>query len=233
MLARLCRSGGPMTWAKLDDALHDSTAYNGLSAHALALWTRMQSRMAAQLSDGVLTTDDFDRLDLSRPKDERSVQPWPGIVSELVERGHLVPDGDDRWLDPGWLTRNPSKTEVELQRRWDVLRQQIRFAKDDETRKQLRDIEAQVKGDLYAARSSRKGGHSLVKSQVNSLSPVPSRPKGRGRDAAPTDAGASSGARVDMCTDCNRELPVAGYIDGDTSLPLCAKCLKKTLKVAE
>jgi hypothetical protein len=143
-----------MSWAALDDSWDDCPEFNGMSADAVALFFRSQARMARLLTDGHLTVADFERLDLSRSHAERRRAPWRRLVRELVKQGlwSVEPGG---WRDTGWLARNPSRLEVQLQKKWNVLRQQIRFAKDGRETA-LREAEAMVKQELWAARRKRK-----------------------------------------------------------------------------
>ena len=48
-----------MAWWKGEDSWDDCPDFNGMSAHAVALFFRDQSRMARQMTDGVLTTEDL------------------------------------------------------------------------------------------------------------------------------------------------------------------------------
>lgn len=145
-----------MVWAKLEDSWDDCEAFNDLSADAVALFFRSQARMGRLLIDGRLTNADLERLDLSRPGSERRRAPWEQLIEELVGRGIFAVEGE-AWRDVGWLARNRSRMEVALQRRWDTLRQQIRFAKGNPDReRELEELEDVVKHQLWAARAARK-----------------------------------------------------------------------------
>lgn len=116
-----------MPWWKGDDNWDDCEQFNNLSADALALFTRAQSRMGRLMSDGVLTERDLDVLDQSRTPEERTRAPWRALMHELAGR-HLFVVERVHWLDPGWLDRNPSREEVEAKRAQDAIRQRLRYA---------------------------------------------------------------------------------------------------------
>lgn len=107
----------------------------------------------------------------------------PKVIAELVGAGLWTEHADGvTILD--FLEHQPSAEEVSLQRRWDVLRQQIRFAKGpDRVAKQadLRREADAVRDELQAARNRRKALYSQPNSLVIHSAPlrpvpVPSRP---------------------------------------------------------
>lgn len=192
-----------VSWARLDDRLHDSKEFNGLSDGAMALWVRLQSRVAAIESDGTITQSDLDRVDMSRAIEDRQRVPITDIVAELVSRKLLAVSGDE-WLDPGWLRRNPSADETELNRQWGNLRVQksrARARKDHELEAAVDEQIEAVKDSMFAARGRRETRHGRsmgkhvstpvttredipdTRSETSSVQrPDPSRPKeGRGK----------------------------------------------------
>lgn len=99
----------------------------------------------------------------------------PRVVQELVTAGLWQPT-DDGWLLIDFMAAQLSAEEVQLQRQWDVKRQQIRFAKTAEERQERRAESDAIRDALHAARERRKDGNSQPVSLVNSLRPVPLRP---------------------------------------------------------
>lgn len=189
-----------MSWAKLDDRLHDSPDFNGLSDGALALWTRMQSRMAAHKTDGAVTEADFDKINASRPKEDRQV-PWSALVDELVTRGLLVPDGPNTWQDPSWIGRNFSAAEHDAKSRWDDLRSAQSHAKtrgDEALEKKHADEANEAKLEFWRIKDERLLGQHVeqhVAQRVSQSRPVPTAGRGTGVGTA-APARPAAGGRV-------------------------------------
>lgn len=210
-----------MSWAKHDDTWDDCPEYNDVSADAVALMFRVNSRMARLGTDGVLTARDLDVLDQSRPLRERDDAPWSQLVAELMSRGLLVAERD-HWLVAGWLERNPSRDEVSATREYDAIRQRIRYAKangaDAARLAELKADEDAARRALFTARDRRQSAalsqrrtvlslttekslHREVRAQSHNAPtrPVPSRPKdededegGDGGNAAGLEAAAAA-----------------------------------------
>jgi hypothetical protein len=148
-----------MSWAKLDDRWDDCPELNDLSADAVALFLRLQARMARLQTDGVLTARDLDVLDQSRPATERQRVGWPALVAELMGRCLLVPERD-HWVDVGWFERNPSRDEIEAARAHDAARQRVRYARSngagDSRIAELKGEEEEARRALFTARDRRQ-----------------------------------------------------------------------------
>lgn len=169
-----------MSWWKGEDTWDDCEAFNGLSDAAVALFFRAQARMARTLSDGVLTVADLQRIDMGRPAGARRRTPWRRMMGELSERGLFAADGR-LWRDTGWLTRNPSQKETLERRRYDALRQQIRYAKANGNaalEADLRRASDASKDALWALRQARSTATLTSDSRGDSQrpDPYPARP---------------------------------------------------------
>jgi hypothetical protein len=119
-------------------------------------------------------------LDGSLPRTRLALVPVPprtrrlAVLRELIDAGHWI-ETDDGWTLTDFFDAQLSAEEVTLQRRWDVVRQQIRFAKKAQKKAELRADEDAIKAALWEAREQRKGLVSQRNSLVNSLRPVPTR----------------------------------------------------------
>lgn len=136
------------------------------------------------------------------------------VVAELVKAG-LWSEYADGVTILDFLEHQPSADEVRLQRRWDVLRQQIRFVKGPDRDAKLADLRREadaVRDELQTARNRRKALYS----QPNSLVihgaplrpvPVPSRPapsevEDEDERAAGGALGGAPAASNEKCPEC-------------------------------
>jgi DNA-binding protein H-NS len=219
-----------MSWWKGDDRWSDCPEFNGLPDAAVALFFRAQARVALSKSDGVLTADDFDRIDASRPRPEREAQPWPALVVLLVDRGVLVVDGEDQWWDIGWFKRNPSSAESSRNQTWRAIRKEKSLANKRGDADLVAELEVREKAakvaywDEKGAREAAAATGEHVSERVpepvleRASRPVPSRPvdeerekglRGRGRGPGkPAAPAAGAGAVGDFqCGRCRQWLP--------------------------
>jgi hypothetical protein len=164
-----------MTWTKLPDSAADDMLDLSDSAFRLHIAAMVYANRIGL--DGRIPKARFSLIPVP-PRTRRAA-----VVRELIEAGQWADDGDTYVL-ADFLRDQPSAEEVALQRRWDVLRQQIRFAKGpDRAEKQasLRRDADEMRDALQAVRNRRKATYSQVNSLVNHYAPLrpvsdPSRP---------------------------------------------------------
>lgn len=209
-----------MTWTKLPDSFGDQTL--GLSDSAFRTHVVATIYANEHGLDGVLPKDRVPLLPVP-PKSKR-----PSVIRELVEAGRWSDDGE-RWILIDFFTGGQlSAEEIALQRRWNVIRQELVFAKgNDLKRVELRTLEDDVKAQLHAARGRRKVLASPVTSLVSSRVPVsdPSRPvPSQDEDEDERRDGSSTTLRVvdpsleSECPYCEHPVPpskcIAARFDG-------------------
>lgn len=164
-----------MTWTKLPDDLPDRHLELSDAAFRLHVAATIYSNRIG--------------LDGRIPRARLALIPVPArtrrpkVISELVTAG-LWTDHEDGVTILDFLEHQPSAEEVHLQRRWDVLRQQIRFAKGPDRDVKQADLRREadaVRDELQAARNRRRALYSQPNSLVIHSAPlrpvpVPSRP---------------------------------------------------------
>lgn len=108
-----------MSWAKLDDGLHDHPKVDAMldadelrGAAALGLWVAALSYAAGQLTDGEITRRVVGRLFPEHGSD---------LAAVLVEH-HLWDETDTGWRISGYLDCNPPREDVLERRRADAER---------------------------------------------------------------------------------------------------------------
>lgn len=99
----------------------------------------------------------------------------PAVVRELRDAG-LWREDHDYWELVDFFDAQLSADEVSAQRHYDAIRQRVRFAKDDQTKADLRAQEDAAKRDLFDARERRRARASQRETHRDSQRPVPLYP---------------------------------------------------------
>lgn len=154
-----------MSWAKLDDRLHDHPKVDAMletdelrGAAALGLWTAALSFAAGQPTDGKLS-----RRAIKRLMPEHGLE----LAEVLVEHG-LWDEIDDGWAIHDYLDYNPSAADIEKRRK----------ERSEAGRRgaQRRWHEDTTDGKSHSTSHSSSNGSSNGTAHGNADAPVPTRP---------------------------------------------------------
>lgn len=134
-----------MPWFKIDDKFHSHKKTSRCGLAAVGMWSVLGSWCADQLTDGFVP--DY----VVREKGGRG---WRKLADELVEVGYWEPaesDGDKGWKFHDWDDFNPSRDQVEEERRAARERMAVR-RKFGRTTGELRDDFGRTSDDVRLPR---------------------------------------------------------------------------------